>query len=78
MWAQDNRDRPKQERSRAKRSYPTDVSDQEWRLIEPLLPGAERTGRPRKTDFRAVFNALRYLVRTGCEWRMLPNDFPPY
>lgn len=54
------------------------MSDREWGLIAPLLPGAERTGRPRKTDFRAVINAMRYLVRTGCEWRMLPNDFPPY
>ena len=43
--------------------------------MEPL---AERTCRPRMIDFRAVINALRYLVRTGCEWRMLSNDFPPY
>lgn len=43
-----------------------------------LLPGPAGTGRPRKTEFRAVINALRYLVPTGCEWRMLPNDFPPY
>jgi putative transposase len=78
MWTQESRSKHKQDRSRAGRGYPTDVSDQEWRVIAPLLPGAERTGRPRKTDFRAVINALRYLVRRGCEWRMLPNDFPPY
>ena len=46
--------------------------------MEPLLPGLASTGRPRKTDFRAVINALRYVVRSGVEWRMLPNDFPPY
>jgi putative transposase len=78
MWTQENQRKHKVERSRAKRGYPTDVSAQEWALMAPLFPGAERTGRPRKTDFRAVINALRYLVRTGCEWRMLRNDFPPY
>lgn len=46
--------------------------------MAPLLPRAERTGRPRGVDVRAVINALRFLVRTGCDWRMLPNDFPPY
>ena len=46
--------------------------------MEPLLPPAEQTGRPQMIDFRAVINALRYLVRTGCEWRTLPNNFPPY
>jgi transposase len=54
------------------------VKDPEWCLIAPLLPATARTGRPRKTDLRAVINALRYMVRTGCEWRMLPNDFPPW
>lgn len=44
-------------------------------MIAPLLPGTARTGRPRRTDLRAVNNALRYMVRTGCESRMLPNDF---
>lgn len=47
-------------------------------LVEPLLPGVARTGRPRKTALREVINTLRYLVRSGCEWRMLPNDFRPY
>ena len=46
--------------------------------MEPLLPGLAATGRPCTTDFRAVINALRYVVRSGVEWRMLPNDFPPY
>lgn len=61
-----------------KRRYPTDVKDDEWRLITPLLQKQAKTGRPRKTDLRAVIDALRYMVRSGCEWRMLPNDFPPY
>ena len=78
MWTEANRRNHKQDRTRQKRGYPTDVSDQEWQLIEPLLPNAGKTGRPRKTDLRSVINALRYLVRSGVEWRMLPNDFPPY
>lgn len=78
MWTEENRSRNKQVKAAGKRGYPTDVSDGEWRLIEPLLPRQAKTGRPRKTDLRAVINALRYLVRSGCEWRMLPNDFPPY
>ena len=78
MWTQEHQRKHKVERSRAKRGYPTDLSDQEWALMEPLLPGLAATGRPRTTDFRAVINALRYVVRSGVEWRMLPNDFPPY
>lgn len=77
-WTQEQRSKHKVERSRLKRGYPTDVKDEEWHLIEQLLPCAARTGRPRKTDLRAVINALRYMVRTGCEWRMLSNDFPPW
>ena len=58
--------------------YPSDLSDQEWRTIEPLLPSPARTGRRRITDLREVLNAIRYLVRSGCEWRMLPVHFPPW
>lgn len=75
MWTEENRSRHKQVRSGDKRGYPTDVSDGEWRLIEPLLPRQAKTGRPRKTDLRAVIDALRYMVRSGCEWRMLPMIF---
>ncbi|HEX2531513.1 MAG TPA: IS5 family transposase [Burkholderiaceae bacterium] len=78
MWTQEQQRKQRVVRTGARRGYPTDVKDEEWRLIEPLLPGAARTGRPRKTDLRAVINALRYMVRAGCEWRMLPNDFPPW
>lgn len=65
-------------RKTLRRGYPTDVKDEEWRLIAPLLSKQAKTGRPRKTDLRSVLNALRYMVRSGCEWRMLPNDFLPY
>jgi putative transposase len=58
--------------------YPTDVTDEQWKLIEPFLPEAKPGGRPRKTDLREVLNALFYLVRTGCQWRMLPHEFPPW
>ncbi|MES2258906.1 MAG: IS5 family transposase [Pseudomonadota bacterium] len=78
MWTQEQRKRHESSRRKGQGGYPTDMTDQEWKLVEPLLPSAARTGRPRKTEFRAVINALRYLVRSGCEWRMLPNDFPPY
>jgi transposase len=78
MWAAEQRARHKVAARKERRGYPTDISDKEWKLVEPLLPGAARTGRPRKTELRQVINALRYLVRSGCEWRMLPNDFPPY
>jgi putative transposase len=58
--------------------YPTDVTDEQWKLVEPFLPQAKLGGRPRKTDLREVLNALFYLVRTGCQWRMLPHEFPPW
>jgi transposase len=58
--------------------YPSDMTDEEWNSVEPLLPGAARTGRKRTTDLREVLNAIRYMVRSGCEWRMLPIHFPPW
>jgi len=58
--------------------YASDLSDTEWKIIEALLQKAYRTGRPRKWPLRTIFNALLYLVVTGCQWRMLPKDFPPY
>jgi transposase len=57
--------------------YATDVTDAEYALIEPLLPRAKRGGRGRRTPLREVLNALLYLLRTGCPWRMLPREFPP-
>ena len=57
--------------------YPSDLRDREWALIAPLLPPAERGGRPRTTDLRSVVDAIVYVASSGCQWRMLPKDFPP-
>src|SRR5271170_1476240 len=57
-------------------SYPSDVTDAQWALIEPHLP-VHPGGRPRKTDLRDVLDAVLYILRTGCQWRYLPRDFPP-
>ncbi|EHP39620.1 ISRSO1-transposase [Cupriavidus basilensis OR16] len=56
--------------------YPSDLTDVEWAAMEGLLPKPAQRGRRRKADLREVINALRYLVRSGCGWRMLPKDFP--
>jgi transposase len=57
--------------------YPSDVTDAEWAIIEPMIPPPRRGGRPRDTDMREAMNAVRYVLRTGCQWRQLPKDFPP-
>jgi len=62
---------------KAKR-YPTDLTDEEWARIEPLLPKPAKTGRQRRVDLREVLNAIRYMARSGGGWRMLPRDFPPW
>jgi len=56
--------------------YPSDVTDEQWALIESLIP-VHPGGRPRKTDVRDVLDAIFYLLRAGCQWRYLPKDFPP-
>ena len=61
-----------------RRDYPSDLSDEEWAILEPLIPPAKPGGRPRTTDMRQVMNALFYLDRTGAQWRALPHDFPPW
>ena len=58
-------------------TYASDVTDREWALIAPLLPAPRRGGRPRTTCLRRVVDAIFYLVQAGCQWRMLPRDFPP-
>ncbi len=58
--------------------YASDVSDREWELIAPLLPGPKPVGRPRVANLREVVNAILYMASTGCQWRMLPKDFPPF
>ena len=57
--------------------YASDLTDAEWALIAPLMPPPRTTGRPRTTYLRDVFDAILYMATTGCQWRMLPNDFPP-
>jgi putative transposase len=61
-----------------RKPYPTDLTDGQWQLIEPMLPDAKPGGCPRKTNLREVLNALFYLVRSGCQWRMIPHEFPPW
>ena len=58
-------------------TYPSDLTDAQWKLIEPYLPPAGVGGRPRTTNLRKVVNAIFYILRTGCQWRYLPKDFPP-
>ncbi|UVK48099.1 IS5 family transposase (plasmid) [Mesorhizobium sp. AR07] len=58
--------------------YPSDLTDEEWEQFAPLMPMPGRRGRPREVDFREVINAVRYLVRSGCGWRMLPIHFGPW
>src|SRR5512135_2064797 len=61
-----------------RRDYPSDLSKREWAILEPLIPPAKPGGHPRTTDMREVLNAILYLDRTGCQWRALPHEFPPW
>jgi putative transposase len=61
-----------------RKPYPSDLTDAQWALLEPLLPRPSRRGRPRKTDVRELVNALLYHAREGGSWRALPHDFPPW
>ena len=58
--------------------YPTDLTEAEWTILAPLIPAAKPGGRPRTTARREVVNAIRYNLRSGCQWRMLPKAFPPH
>jgi putative transposase len=58
--------------------YASDMTDGEWKVVAPLLPKRRRVGRPRTVDFRVVLNAIFYILATGCQWRALPKDFPPF
>ena len=61
-----------------RKAYQTDLSDAEWSCLEPHLPAPKATGRPRMHTTREILNAIFYVVRGGCAWRLLPNDFPPW
>ena len=73
MWTSENRALY----DRSKLRYPSDLTDEEWALIEPLLPPAKRGGGKRTVIMRSVVNGLMYVLSTGCQWRALPKDLPP-
>jgi transposase len=58
--------------------YETDLTDAEWDVWEPVVPAPKPGGRPAKYPRREIINAIRYVLRTGCAWRLLPHDFPPW
>ena len=58
--------------------YTSDLTDDQWQRLGPLLPDPAATGRPREVDLREVLNAIFYAVRTGCQWRNLPREFGPW
>jgi len=58
--------------------YPTDMTDAQWEAVARLIPPAKEGGRPREVDMRSLLNAIFYMVRAGCAWRMLPKEYPPW
>jgi len=73
MWTTENRGR--YDRSRLR--YPSDLTDDEWGLVEPLIPPGKRGGDKRTVIMREVVNGLMYILSTGCQWRAIPKDLPP-
>jgi putative transposase len=73
MWTVENRARYDRTRLR----YPSDVTDEEWALLAPLIPPAKRGGRKRSVDLRQVTNGIMYVLSTGCQWDYIPKDLPP-
>ncbi len=61
-----------------RQAYPSDLSDEEWAIINPLLPAPKGFGHPREVDLREILNAIFYVQRSGCQWEMLPHDLPPH
>lgn len=61
-----------------RKQYPTDLTDPQWKRLSQLVPPPKPGGRRRSTDMRAVLDAIFYVARTGCAWRMLPDGFPPW
>lgn len=62
----------------ARQRYPTDLTDRQWAVLQPLLPAAKPGGRPRSVDLREIMDAVLYVDRNGTTWRALPHDFPPW
>src|SRR6187549_3449747 len=73
MWTAKNRGRY----DRSALRYPSDLTDDEWALVEPLIPPARRGGNKRHVDEREVMNGIMYILSTGCQWRAIPKDLPP-
>ena len=73
MWTTENRARY----DRSKLRYPTDLTDDEWALVEPLIPPAKRGGNKRTVNMREVVNGLMYILGTGCQWAAIPKDLAP-
>ena len=73
MWTDKNRAKYNRDQLR----YPSDLTDDEWAYVEPLIPPARRGGGKRRTDMRAVMSGVMYILSTGCQWRYIPKDFPP-
>jgi transposase len=73
MWTNENRSRDDRSRLR----YPSDLTDEEWAQVEPLIPSARRGGNKRTVSAREVVNGLMYILSTGCQWRAIPKDLPP-
>ncbi len=73
MWTKANRGKYNRDGLR----YPSDLTDEEWALVEPLIPPAKRGGRRREVNVREVLNGLLYVLSTGCQWRAVPKDLPP-
>ena len=61
-----------------RKSYPSDLTNKQWEILGPLLPPAKPGGRPRTVDLREVVNGILYVLRSGCPWRMVPHDLPPW
>ncbi len=61
-----------------RKRYPTDLSDAQWEYIEPYIPTPKASGRPRVHTLRELLNAIFYIVRSGCAWRLLAHEFPPW
>jgi len=63
---------------RKREPYSTDLTDSEWNILKPLIPSVKSGGRPTNYERREIVNAILYVLRTGCQWRLLLHDFPPW
>ncbi len=73
MWTNENRRRY----DRGKLRYPSDLTDEEWAIVAPIIPPAKRGGGKRTVNIREVVNGLMYVLSSGCQWRAIPKDLPP-